>query len=147
MALLLLIPACQNEALVAEDDCLPTAYDEMGPFYRANAPMRAKVGEGYILKGQVKSTESCRPLPGALLEFWLVNSEGLYDDAHRATVVADNKGHYFFESNRPTNYVSRRPHIHIRITAKGHEELVTQHYPQEGQTGAVFDLVLQKDTL
>lgn len=49
---------------------------------------------------------------------------------------------YPFESNFPGLYENRPPHIHIRITAPGHEEPVTQHYPESGQTGANFDLVL-----
>jgi protocatechuate 3,4-dioxygenase beta subunit len=36
------------------------------------------------------------------------------------------------------------PHIHIKVTAEGHEELVTQHYPKEGNSRAEFDLILEK---
>ncbi len=140
---ILLMGSCEktmNSSIT--DNCVPTAYDEIGPFYRPNAPVRNKVGTGYLLQGRVLSTDKCRPLPHAQLEFWLVNPRGSYDDDHRATVIADNSGKYSFESNRPTEYVGRLPHIHMRITAQGHEELITQHYPKEGASGAEFDIVL-----
>mgnify|MGYP001294671986 CR=1 FL=1 len=138
-----LVLACSEQAPGASSDCRPTPYDEIGPFYRPNAPVREAVGEGYLLTGTVLSAGDCRPLPGARIEFWLVNPQGQYDDAHRATVFADPQGKYRFQSNRPTDYVNRRPHIHIMVTAENHEQLITQHYPQENTTEAVFDLVLE----
>ena len=123
-------------------NCEPTSFDEMGPFYRPNAPIRNRVGSGYFLEGKVLSSIKCAPLPKAKIEFWLVNSDGEYDDAHRATVIADSRGNYTFESNKPTDYYRRLPHIHMRITAHGHEELITQHYPKEGADRAEFDIVL-----
>jgi protocatechuate 3,4-dioxygenase beta subunit len=139
---IVMIIFCQPVSAAAE--CKSTPYDEMGPFYRPNAPVRSKVGAGYLLEGTVRSEGECRPLPGAKIEFWLVNEDGVYDDAHRATVIAGDDGGYSFESNRPTDYVGRLPHIHIRVTAEGYEELVTQHYPQKGENRAEFDLVLEK---
>ena len=139
--LLAILFLCSCETNVK--DCQPTPFDEIGPFYRPNAPVRAKVGEGYLLSGRILSVNKCSPLPGAKLEFWLVNSEGEYDASHRATVIAGPMGEYSFESNRPTDYVGRLPHIHVRITAKGHEELITQYYPKEGADRATWDIVLE----
>ncbi|MBU0482624.1 MAG: intradiol ring-cleavage dioxygenase [Proteobacteria bacterium] len=139
-----IVTACETDPAQQEiGQCQPTPYDEIGPFYRANAPERNKVGQGYVLSGQILSAKGCRPLPKSRIEFWLVNPEGEYDDAHRATVIADRKGRYRFASNRPTDYVGRLPHIHIKITAEGHEELITQHYPKEGENKATFDIVLE----
>lgn len=126
----------------AAKECEPTPFDELGPFYRPGAPVRAKVGEGYLLRGQVRSVTGCAPLPNSRIELWLVNPAGQYDDAHRATVHADRQGFYRFESNRPTDYVGRLPHIHMMVTADGHEQLITQHYPQAGESAAEFNLVL-----
>jgi protocatechuate 3,4-dioxygenase beta subunit len=39
-------------------------------------------------------------------------------------------------------YGGRPPHIHVRVTVSGYEELVTQHHPERGQRKANFDLVL-----
>lgn len=124
-------------------DCPPTAHDEIGPFYRPDAPVRAKVGEGYVLTGRVLSSEGCRPLPGSRIEFWLVGPEGRYGDAYQATVHSMADGGYRFECAPPPAYVGRPPHIHLMVTAAGHERLITQHYPQPGTTTAEMDLVLE----
>jgi protocatechuate 3,4-dioxygenase beta subunit len=94
------------------------------------------------LTGTVRSAADCAPVPEAVIEFWLANPQGVYDDPHRATVVADSSGTYRFESNLPVDYGYRPPHIHIRVTAEGFAPLVTQHYPEDGASKAQFDLVL-----
>jgi catechol 1,2-dioxygenase len=114
----------------------------LGPFYEPGAPVRTSVGSGYVLSGAVLAADNCKPIRNARIEFWLANPRGEYDDAHRATVLAGEKGQYRFESNVPVSYGGRPPHIHVRVTAPGFEELVTQHYPERGQTKANFDLVL-----
>jgi catechol 1,2-dioxygenase len=123
-------------------DCKPTQPDMLGPFYEPGAPVRTRVGRGYVLSGTVLAAEQCKPIPNAKIEFWLANPTGDYDDAHRATVFADKRGEYRFESNVPVSYGGRPPHIHVRVRAPGYEELVTQHYPERGQRKANFDLVL-----
>jgi protocatechuate 3,4-dioxygenase beta subunit len=124
--------------------CRATAPDSVGPFYEPGAPVRSRVGTGYVLTGRVLSAGTCVPLRRARIEFWLVNPQGEYDDAHRATVVVGRNGRYRFESNRPVAYGSRPPHIHVRVTARGYRALVTQHYPRSGRARAVFDLVLRR---
>jgi protocatechuate 3,4-dioxygenase beta subunit len=122
--------------------CEPTQPDMLGPFYEPGAPVRNSVGSGYVLSGAVLAAGSCEPIPGAQIEFWLANPEGVYDDAHRATMLAGAEGEYQFESSVPVPYENRPPHIHVRVTAPGYQDLVTQHYPDAGQTEANFDLVL-----
>ena len=124
-------------------NCEPTPPDVLGPYYEPDAPVRTSVGSGYVLTGAVLATGSCEPIPDARIEFWLANPEGEYDDAHRATVPAGAGGTYRFESNVPVSYGGRPPHIHVRVTAPGYRELVTQHYPEDGQTEATFDLILE----
>ena len=124
------------------ETCKPTESDMLGPFYKSGAPVRSAVGKGYIMTGIVKSARDCSAIKGARIEFWLVNPEGTYDDDHRATVFSDATGSYRFESNMPKPYFGRPPHIHIRVSAEGHETLVTQHYPEQGKTRSPFDLVL-----
>jgi catechol 1,2-dioxygenase len=86
--------------------------------------------------------DECKPISNAQIEFWLANSGGDYDDAHRATVLAGQRGGYRFQRNVPVSYGGRPPHIHVRVTATGYEVLVAQHYPQRGQRKANYDLVL-----
>jgi protocatechuate 3,4-dioxygenase beta subunit len=143
LALVLLGAGGCRERSDPPTSCTATPYDELGPFYRPGAPVRDQVGSGYRLSGRVLSLQGCRPLPGTRLEFWLVNPQGEYDEAHRATLFSDRDGFYRFESNRPTDYVGRLPHIHIMVTAVGHQQLITQHYPGPGQATGEFDLVLE----
>lgn len=123
--------------------CAPTRADQLGPFYESGAPVRSKVGSGYVLRGRVLST-SCRPIFRARVEMWLANPQAEYDDAHRATLFTRRDGSYRFESNRPPGYSGRPPHIHVRVSARGYRTLVTQHYPRAGRTSAVFNLVLRR---
>ena len=132
----------ESHAARRSANCKPTQPDMLGPFYEPGAPMRASVGSGYVLSGAVLGAEECKPIPNAHIEFWLANPKGDYDDAHRATVFAGERGRYRFQSNVPVSYGGRPPHIHVRVMAPGYEELVTQHYPERGQRKANFDLVL-----
>jgi protocatechuate 3,4-dioxygenase beta subunit len=132
----------ENHASGRSAECKPTQPDMLGPFYEPGAPVRTSVGSGYVLSGTVLAAKECKPIPNAKIEFWLANSRGEYDDAHRATVLADQRGDYRFQSNVPVSYGGRPPHIHVRVRAPGYEELVTQHYAERGQRKANFDLVL-----
>lgn len=114
----------------------------MGPFYRPKAPLRSKIGSGYVLTGTVKSAIDCSPVASPLIEFWQTNVTGRYDDAHRAAIITGANGYYQLETDFPATYLTRPPHIHIRVSAAGFLPLVTQHYLQPGTSGANFDLVL-----
>jgi len=126
----------------AGDACAPTRADMLGPFYTPNAPVRSSVGKGFVLSGAVRSARDCRALAQARVEFWLAGPAGQYGDVWRATIVADRDGRYRFESHVPPAYGGRPPHIHVRVTASGHQVLVTQYYPRSGETEGRFDLVV-----
>ena len=72
--------------------CTPTPHDEIGPFYRPNAPLRSKIGSGYVLEGTVRSAATCKPIPGARIEFWQAGPDGKYSDAYRATIITRPPG-------------------------------------------------------
>ncbi len=132
-------------SLAAAVTCPPTAWDEIGPFYRPNAPVRSKIGKGYVLSGTVRSSADCRPVPGARIEVWQVGPDGNYDDAHRATIISDSKGRYRLETDFPHPYLRRPSHIHILVDARGYAGLITQHYPRKGSRAARFDLVMEPE--
>ena len=138
-ALLLLLLAPLD---AAAGTCKPTDPDELGPFYKPGAPVRASVGKGYVLVGTVRSARDCAPIKGAAIELWLAGPDGGYGDAYRATIIADGKGAYRFESHVPPPYSGRPPHIHLRVSARGFDTLVTQHYPEESRRNGTFDVVL-----
>jgi len=131
-----------GDVVAQQGQCPPTAEDEMGPFYRPGAPYRTSVGQGYLLIGTVRSTVDCTPLPAALIELWMTGPDGQYGDAWRASLFTGRDGRYHFESPPPTAFGSRRPHIHMRISAEGYQPLVTQHYPQAGSGLGQFDINL-----
>jgi protocatechuate 3,4-dioxygenase beta subunit len=140
MSLLLLLVTGREPALAAT--CTPTPWDEIGPFYRPNAPVRNTIGKGYVLSGTVRSTDDCRPLYNARIEIWQAGPGGSYDDAYRATLFSDKAGRYRLETSFPPPYARRPSHIHMLVDAPGFEGLITQHYPKKGARGATFDLVL-----
>lgn len=125
--------------------CTPTVPDAEGPFYKPNAPLRNSVGKGYELSGTVISSKDCSPILQARVELWMAGPDGEYRDDFRATLIVDDSGEYQFESHRPPSYLSRPPHIHIRVTADGYQTLITQHYPKKGSSSEEFDLVLIPD--
>jgi len=137
---MLLLLTSRQAALAA--GCPPTPWDEIGPYYRPNAPLRTTIGTGYELSGTVRSAVDCRPLHNARIEIWQAGPDGSYDDAHRATLFSDRFGRYRLQTSFPSPYGRRPAHIHILVDVKGFEGLITQHYPRQGAKGANFDLVL-----
>lgn len=135
-------PPAAETAVPVPQTCSPTAPDALGPFYTPGAPVRDRVGEGYVLSGVVRSADGCLPIPGAQIDFWLAGPDGDYGDAYRAVVFAAPDGSYRFESHFPPPYSGRPSHIHLAVYAGGYQTLVTQHYPEQGVTQAVMDLVL-----
>ena len=95
-----------------------------------------------MLSGRVFSSATCAPLPHARLEFWLAGPDGTFNAEQRATVVADASGAYRFESHVPPTYDESLPHIFVRVTAPGHQPLVTRHYPIPGQPAGTFDMIV-----
>ncbi|NJD56905.1 MAG: intradiol ring-cleavage dioxygenase [Nitrospirae bacterium] len=122
--------------------CKPTEPDELGPFYKPDAPVRSTVGKGYVLSGTVRSAPDCKPVPGAKVEVWMAGPDGDYADAYRATLRSDSLGTYRFESHIPPAYYGRPPHIHLFISGPGFRTLITQHYPEKGKKSTTFDIVL-----
>lgn len=122
--------------------CPATPPDAIGPFYVPGAPVRTRIGTGYVLTGTVRDTRTCLPIVGAMIEFWQVNEQAEYADDKRATTFSNKQGSYRLDSSLPLPYAGRPPHIHIRVSALGYQTLVTQHYPADGQTVATFALNL-----
>ncbi len=121
--------------------CRPTKGEADGPFYVPDAPARSRTGQGLLVFGTVRS-QDCHPIPGARLEWWSANAEGEYDDAHRAAEWADATGRYRYETSFPGRYPGRPPHVHVRVTARGHRPLVTEFPLLPGQMSLPVDLVL-----
>lgn len=128
---------------ITEASCAPTLAGDLGPEYVWQVPVRSSVGQGHVLRGVVRSSLDCSPISQAKLEFWLAGPDGQYDDDHRATLFADQRGGYRFESNFPGQYPERPiPHIHLYVSANGYRGLITEYHPSQGQREGTLDLVL-----
>ncbi len=123
-------------------DC-DTTNDILGPFYRANAPIRSDLtfeglaGTRIKLKGKVFKSDCTTVIKDALVEIWHCNSEGEYDNStkefrHRAGFYTNDKGEYSFNTILPGKYLNgelyRPSHIHYRVTEKNSKELISQIY-------------------
>lgn len=132
-------------AAAAAWKCTPTPHDEIGPFYSPNAPLRDRIGSGYVLQGTVRSAATCKSIPGARIEFWQAGPDGQYSDAYRATIIADRRGRYRLTTSVPPPYARRPAHIHILVDMRGYAGLITQHYPKAGKRKATLDLVMETE--
>jgi protocatechuate 3,4-dioxygenase beta subunit len=114
----------------------PTARDYEGPFFKPDSPLRASLlepgvgGTKLVLSGLVLSRD-CRPLAGALLDFWHCDATGRYDNRGfrlRGHQFTDDRGGYRLETVFPGEYPGRTRHIHVKVQSKGGPILTTQLY-------------------
>lgn len=125
-------------------DC-DTTNDILGPFYRADAPLRSDLtydglkGTRIELKGRVFKSDCVTVIKDALVEIWHCNTEGEYDNdssefRQRAGLKTNEKGEYAFTTILPGKYLNgklyRPAHIHYRVTEANSKELISQIYFQ-----------------
>jgi len=108
-----------------------------GPYYTPGSPERNSLietgmpGTPILISGQVFNQE-CNPIPGARVDFWQADANGVYDNAGftlRGHVISDQNGYYAIETIAPGLYTGRPAHIHVKVFAPdGRELLTTQLY-------------------
>lgn len=107
-----------------------------GPFYKPRSPERRSLlesdiqGARIVLTGSVLSTR-CKPVPGALIDFWHADAGGVYDNAGhrlRGHQFSDAAGLYRLETIVPGLYPGRTRHYHVRVQAPNRPVLTTQLY-------------------
>jgi len=113
-----------------------------GPFFKPSSPERIELleagmaGQPIELVGFVLS-RACKPLAGALLDFWQADDKGRYDNSGfrlRGHQFADAEGRYRLRSIVPGVYVGRTRHIHVKVQPRGGRVLTTQlYFPGESQ--------------
>ncbi|WP_217567265.1 catechol 1,2-dioxygenase [Streptomyces sp. GbtcB7] len=121
-------------------------------------PMRdAEAGTRLLFQGQVTGVDG-KPLAGALLEMWQADDDGLYAQFApgipewnlRGGVVTDDEGRFAVTTIQPAPYqiptdgscgrliaaagwhAWRPAHLHLKVSAPGHEPLTTQLYFKDG---------------
>ena len=143
-----------------EDDLTATVPQMAGPFYTPDTPERQSLlepgmpGTRLVVTGYVYSTD-CRPIPGALLDFWQADDAGVYDNEGyrlRGHQFADEDGRFELETIVPGLYPGRTRHIHVIAQAgrpDGHQPLlITQLYFPDEPTNAsdgIFNPALVMD--
>lgn len=146
----------------------------LGPFHVPDAP-RYELGDDIangakgtlcVVRGSIRGLNG-EPVPGAVLEVWQSDAEGLYDVQRpdlaqpqgRGVLHADGEGRFHFRSVLPVPYpipddgpvgamlaaTGRHPwrpaHLHFMITAPGYERLVTHVFRRDSDyldSDAVF---------
>jgi protocatechuate 3,4-dioxygenase beta subunit len=126
---LALTPACHD------GDAATLAQTE-GPYFKPSSPERIELieegmaGQPIELAGFVM-TRACKPLAGALLDFWQADDQGKYDNSGfrlRGHQFSDAEGRYRLRSIVPGIYVGRTRHIHVKVQPRGGRVLTTQLY-------------------
>src|SRR3954464_2770393 len=142
-------PAC-------DDHDEPTVPETEGPFYTPATPRRSNLvtagggGAPLLLTGDVVDT-SCRPIRGALLDFWQADDDGHYDNDGfrlRGHQFADTSGRYALRTILPGLYPGRTRHIHVKVQRPHGKILTTQlYFPGEprNRTDSIFDRSLLMD--
>ena len=141
-------PSCGEEGSTPEQT--------EGPFFTPDSPERTSLveagvtGSALLLSGRVLDTR-CRPILGALLDFWQADGEGAYDNEGfrlRGHQFADATGRYRLETVVPGVYPGRTRHIHVRVQPEGGSVLTTQlYFPDEpaNESDGIFDPLLLVD--
>jgi protocatechuate 3,4-dioxygenase beta subunit len=118
------------------DDDERTPEETAGPFYKPRSPERTSLlepgmkGTRLELSGRVLG-RNCRPIAGALVDFWHADDGGAYDNDGfrlRGHQYTDNHGGYRLSTILPGVYTGRTRHIHVRVQPAGGQVLTTQLY-------------------
>lgn len=124
-----------------------------GPFFTPSSPERSSllepglVGTALTVSGAVLAPD-CRPIAGALLDFWQADDGGVYDNEGfrlRGHQFADDRGRWRLETIVPGLYPGRTRHIHVKAQAPDQAVLTTQlYFPDEPANAAdgIFDPAL-----
>ncbi|MBR1249784.1 intradiol ring-cleavage dioxygenase [Bradyrhizobium sp. AUGA SZCCT0169] len=116
-----------------------------GPYFKPSSPERVELfeegmaGQPIELVGFVL-TRACKPVSGALLDFWQADGRGQYDNSGfrlRGHQFTDAEGRYRLRTVVPGVYPGRTRHIHVKVQPRGGRVLTTQlYFPGESQNGS-----------
>jgi protocatechuate 3,4-dioxygenase beta subunit len=133
-----------GSAMPAASACRPTLAQGGGPFDSngSPAPRRARIGTGHVLAGRILAYPGCKPVRGAVVEFWQASANGQYGRRGRGSVVTGRDGTFRFEGPIPPGEFGRPPHIHIHVTAAGFDDFVTTYMVPRGERQGRITIVL-----
>lgn len=122
-------PACH-------DGDEPTLAQTEGPFFKPSSPERIELVEAGMAGQPIELigfvlTRNCKPIAGALLDFWQADDQGNYDNSGfrlRGHQFTDAGGRFRLRTVVPGAYVGRTRHIHVKVQPRGGRVLTTQLY-------------------
>jgi len=130
-----------------------------GPYFKSNTPQRRNIREPnvrnglLIVTGQVLDTQ-CRPIAGAVIDFWQTGDDGDYDNRgykYRGHQLTDAQGRYELLTIRPVQYsamgIFRTPHIHAKLQGAGTGTLNTQLYLPDAEATNKIDRIFDASLL
>ncbi len=138
----------QAAGLISSDVCLVQPELTEGPFYVDPGLVRQDIGEGrpglpLVLRLQVVSAD-CRPLPGARVDIWHCDAEGIYSGVEgdtgtflRGTQVTGPDGVAEFRTIFPGWYPGRVTHVHYMVFLEGSKALTSQVFFDDALVGTV----------
>ena len=132
-----------GQAAPAAGACRPTVSEGRGPFQGSAAPppRRARIGRGHLLTGRILRYPDCKPVRGAVVEFWQESPNGVYDRRGHGSVVTGATGAFRFEGPVPPGGAFG-PHIHVHVSAAGYDDFVTTYRLRPGERQGRITIVL-----
>jgi protocatechuate 3,4-dioxygenase beta subunit len=132
------------------ESCSATRADIEGPFFKPSSPERTNLvepgtsGIRITLRGTIMDAD-CRPIAGAIVDFWQADVEGAYDNEEtfhlRGHQVVAEDGRYELTTIVPGRYLNgsqyRPAHVHCKVYVRGTERLTTQLYFKDDPFNAV----------
>jgi protocatechuate 3,4-dioxygenase beta subunit len=133
-----------------DGDDHPTEAQTEGPFFEPGSPRRRNLVVGAVRGTPLAVTglvldRRCRPIAGALLDFWQADAAGRYDNVGyrlRGHQFADHRGRFALRTIVPGLYPGRTRHIHVKAQRPHGRILTTQlYFPGEprNRTDSIFD--------
>ncbi|MFC9937924.1 dioxygenase family protein [Nocardiopsis alba] len=122
----------------------PTPPQMEGPYFKPNSPQRTDLvvpghpGTALVVSGYVFSRD-CRPVSGALVDFWQADDAGNYDNVgynYRGHQFTGTDGAFHLDTIIPGLYPGRTRHLHVKVQAPNRPLLTTQlYFPGEPRNG------------
>src|SRR6478735_7410225 len=125
-----------------------------GPFFKPSSPERGEFVDAGMAGQPIELvrfvlSRACKPLAGALLDFWQADDKGRYDNSGfrlRGHQFSDAEGRYRLRSIVPGLYPGRTRHIHVKVQPRDGSVLTTQlYFPGEAKNRS--DSLFRKELL